>query len=67
MKFEIIEERPQKDGSLILECDYDQDFAEAYKKATGRVRVTKRGMEKWIIAAIELGCKLDKEANENNN
>ena len=67
MKFEIIEERPQKDGSLILECDYDQDFAEAYKKATGRVRITKRGMEKWIIAIIEQGCKLDKEANENNN
>jgi hypothetical protein len=62
MKFEIIEEQPQKDGSLILVCDYDQDFAEAYKKANGRVRVTKRGMEKWIIAMIELGCKVDKAA-----
>ena len=60
MKFKIIEEKPQKDGSLILECDYDQDFVEAYKKDTGRVRVTKRGMEKWIIATIERGCKVDK-------
>ena len=66
MKFEIIEEKPQKDGSLILECDYDQDFAEAYKKANGRVRVTKRGMEKWIIAMIKLGCKVDKEPNYGN-
>ena len=66
MRFEIIEEKPQKDGSLILICDYDKEFAEAYKKATGRVRVTKRGMEKWIIAAIELGCKVDKEPNYGN-
>ena len=66
MKFEIIEEKPQKDGSLILECDYDQDFVELYKKANGRVRATKRGMEKWIIAMIELGCKVDKEPNYGN-
>ena len=52
MKFEIIEEQPQKDGSLILVCEYDQDFVEIYKKSTGRVRVTKRGIEKWMLAAI---------------
>ena len=62
MMFKILSEKPQKDGSLILECDYDQDFVELYKKANGRVRVTKRGMEKWIIAMIERGCKVDKAA-----
>ena len=67
MMFKVLSEKPQKDGSLILECGYDQGFAEAYKKANGRVRVTKRGMEKWILAMIERGCKLDKGANENNN
>ena len=59
--FKILSEKPQKDGSLILECDYDQDFVELYKKANGRVRATKRGMEKWIIAMIKLGCKEEKE------
>jgi hypothetical protein len=66
MMFKVIEERPQKDGSMILVCDYDKAFVEAYKKATGRVRATKRGMEKWILAAIERGCKLDKETNYGN-
>ena len=64
MVFKILSEKPQKDGSLILECDYDQDFVELYKKANGRVRATKRGMEKWLIEKIMEGCKID---NENNN
>ena len=67
MTFKVLSEKPQKDGGLLLECEFDEEWKEAYKKATGRVRVTKRGMEKWIIAIIEQGCKLDKEANENNN
>jgi len=64
MMFKVLSEKPQKDGGLLLECEFDEEWKEAYKKATGRVRATKRGMEKWIIEVIMKGCKID---NENNN
>jgi hypothetical protein len=59
MKFKILSEKPQKDGGLLLECEFDEEWKEAYKKATGKKRATKKGMEKWVIEKITEGCKED--------
>jgi hypothetical protein len=64
MVFKILSEKPQKDGSLILECEFDEEWKEKYKKATGKKRATKKGMEKWLIEKITEECEID---NENNN
>lgn len=53
MKFNILKETTQQDGSLVLECEYDEEWKRAYLKATGRKRATKRGMEKWVVDNIE--------------
>ena len=60
MTFKILSEKPQKDGSLILEREFDEEWKEKYKKATGKKRATKRGMEKWLIEKITEGCEMDK-------
>ena len=60
MMFKILSEKPQKDGGLLLECEFDEEWKQAYKKATGKKRATKRGMEKWIIEKVMEGCEMDK-------
>lgn len=68
MVFNVLSEKPQKDGGLVLECEFDEEWKEAYKKATGKKRATIRGMEKWIIEVITQECEIkDKEKNESNN
>lgn len=59
MKFEVVKETENSDGSLSLECEIDDDFKAVYKKATGKKRATQRGMEKWIIEMITLGAQID--------
>ena len=70
MVFKILSEKPQKDGSLLLECEFDEEWKEKYKKATGKKRATKKGMEKWliekIVEEIDASSEMDKK-NENNN
>ena len=66
MTFKILSEKPQKDGSLLLECEFDEEWKKAYKKATGKKRATKKGMEKWLIEKIMEGCKMDKASNLSN-
>jgi len=61
MKFQVLNEIPQKDGSLILECDIDEEWKQSYLKATGKKRATKRGMEKYVLECIQRGLELDKE------
>ena len=50
------------DGTLelLLECEFDEEWKQAYKKATGKKRATKKGMEKWVIEKITEGCEIDK-------
>ena len=55
--FETLSEKPQKDGSLLLECVFDEEWKEAYKKATGAKRATKKGMEKYVLELLKKGLE----------
>ena len=50
--FKTLSEKPQKDGSLLLECVFDEEWKEAYKKKTGAKRATKKGIEKYVLEMI---------------
>ena len=60
MMFKILSEKPQKDGCLLLECEFDEEWKQAYKKATGKKRATRKGMEKWLVEKITEGCEMNK-------
>jgi hypothetical protein len=52
MKFEVLNETRERDGTLVLECAYDDEWKNAYKKITGRKRATRRGMEKFVVSVL---------------
>jgi hypothetical protein len=51
--FKIANVIERDDGSISYEFEYDEDFALYYKLETGKKRITKKGISKFILKILE--------------
>jgi len=68
MRFVVVEESTNKDGSMSLLCDYDDEFVAVIRNHYGLKRVSKKRIEQFVIESIEAFFdRLDQEQKENKN
>lgn len=46
--FDILSYSEKKDGTAEVEINFSDEFIKLYKKATGKKRATKKGLEKFF-------------------
>lgn len=51
--FKIADAKENKDGTVTYAFEYDEDFVLYYKMQTGRKRVTKKGINKFILKLLK--------------
>jgi|TARA_S200002703_G_scaffold141473_1_gene133373 hypothetical protein len=57
MKFDIIENKENEDGSFSFEVDYDREFKKHFEKTYNK-RLTKKSLTEFVLKTIKESTKI---------
>ena len=57
MKFDIIENKENEDGSFSFEVDYDREFKKHFEKTYNK-RFTKKSLTEFVLKTIKESTKI---------